>query len=83
LRHQKIPRFGDIRMPIDKWDNKPYEGQHVLDDPPPFPVKLGGYGARPCWSPDGKWIALVDGKWLAFVVNTYTNEQASARGSAS
>lgn len=47
-------------MPIYKWDNKPYEGPHVLDDPPPFHEKLTDYGARPYWSPDGKRVAFVD-----------------------
>lgn len=47
-------------MPIYKWDNKPYEGPHVLDNPPPFHEKLCDYGARPYWSPDGKRIAFVE-----------------------
>lgn len=47
-------------MPIYKWDNKPYEGPHVLDNPPPFHEKLCDFGARPYWSPDGKRIAFVD-----------------------
>jgi len=47
-------------MPIYKWDNKPYEGPHVLDNPPPFHQKLTSYGGRPYWSPDGKRIAFME-----------------------
>jgi hypothetical protein len=47
-------------MPIYKWDNQPYTGPHVLDNPPPFHAKLCDYGARPYWSPDGKRIAFVN-----------------------
>lgn len=47
-------------MPIYKVDNNPYEGPHVLDNPPPFHEKLLDYGERPYWSPDGKRIAFID-----------------------
>ncbi len=47
-------------MPIYKTDNKPYEGPHVLDSPPPFHEKLCAYGERPSWSPDGKRIAFME-----------------------
>lgn len=44
-------------------DHKPYEGKHVLDDPPPFHEKLLDYGERPYWSPDGKRIAFVESNY--------------------
>lgn len=47
-------------MPIYKTDNKPYEGPHVLDAPPPFHEKLCDYGERPYWSPDGRRIAFIE-----------------------
>lgn len=47
-------------MPIYKPDNKPFEGPHVLDNPPPFHEKLCAYGERPYWSPDGKRIAFIE-----------------------
>lgn len=47
-------------MPIFQWDNTAFEGEHVLDNPPPFHQKLSSYGARPYWSPDGKRIAFVE-----------------------
>ena len=47
-------------MPIYKTDNKPFDGPHVLDNPPPFHEKLCAYGERPYWSPDGKRIAFIE-----------------------
>ncbi|MDB5085940.1 MAG: hypothetical protein JWN30_2826 [Bacilli bacterium] len=47
-------------MPIYQVDNKPYEGPHVLNDPPEFHEKLLDYGERPYWSPDGKRIAFIE-----------------------
>jgi len=47
-------------VPIYKPDNKPYEGPHVLDNPPPYHEKLLDYGERPYWSPDGKRIAFIE-----------------------
>jgi hypothetical protein len=46
-------------MPIYKTDNLPFEGEHVLDNPPPFHEKLLDYGERPYWSADGKRIAFI------------------------
>lgn len=47
-------------MTIYQTDNKPYEGPHILDNPPPFHEKLCEYGERPYWSPDGKKIAFIE-----------------------
>jgi hypothetical protein len=47
-------------VPIYKPDNKPFEGPHVLDNPPPFHEKLCDYGERPYWSPDGRRIAFIE-----------------------
>lgn len=47
-------------MPIYQPDNKPFDGPHVLDNPPPLHEKLCAYGERPYWSPDGKRIAFID-----------------------
>lgn len=47
-------------MPIYKTDNKPFEGPHILDNPPPYHEKLLEYGERPYWSPDGKRIAFIE-----------------------
>ncbi|MGP4038773.1 TolB family protein [Gracilibacillus sp. D59] len=47
-------------MTIHQVDNKPFEGAHVLNDPPKFHEKLLEYGERPYWSPDGKRIAFID-----------------------
>lgn len=47
-------------MPIYKVNNEPYEGPHVLDNPPPFHEKLCDYGERPYWSPDGTKIAFIE-----------------------
>jgi hypothetical protein len=44
-------------------EHKPYEGAHVLDDPPKFHEKLLDYGERPYWSPDGKRIAFVESNY--------------------
>jgi hypothetical protein len=50
-------------VPIYKTDNKPFEGPHVLDNPPPFHEKLLDYGERPYWSPDGKRIAFIENNY--------------------
>ncbi len=50
-------------MPIYKTDNKPFDGPHVLDNPPPFHEKLLPYGERPYWSPDGQRIAFIENNY--------------------
>src|SRR5258707_2901288 len=50
-------------MPIYKTDNRPFEGPHVLDNPPPFHEKLCDYGERPYWSPDGSKIAFIENNY--------------------
>ena len=50
-------------MPIYKPDNKPFEGPHVLDNPPPYHEKLCDYGERPYWSPDGSKIAFIENNY--------------------
>lgn len=34
--------------------------KHVLDDPPPFHIKLLDWGERPVWHPDGTKLAFVE-----------------------
>lgn len=68
-------------MPIYKWDNQPYSGPHVLDNPPPFHEKLCDFGARPYWSPDGKRIAFVDKAYGdAFEIDVKTREVRNLTG---
>lgn len=51
---------GDDAILPQETIRQPYEGPHVLDNPPEFHEKLLDYGEHPYWSPDGRRIAFID-----------------------